>query len=228
MVDDGDQGVLRERGALEARRSGYLVHGKTTKADLWLARRDDGSHVVVKDFRAKGLLVRAWGRLQLRREARFLELLGGFEGTPPLLARPDRDALVIPFYQGRELHFLRDHPEIPRFLSDLRRLMDAIHERGIVHNDLRSRENVLVVQPEGRVLVLDWAGAIRLPPGSFAHRLVFRFLRLVDEAAFIKWKRMLAPGTINAAEARFERRFWRWRQLWPFNRAKLAGRGRPG
>ena len=137
-------------------------------------------------------------------------------------------ALAIERIEGERLAFAVQDPEsAPRRVSELRAILDAIHARGVAHNDLRGRENVLL-REDGGLAVLDFAGSIRLRPGGIAHRLFFRWLTLADEAAFLKWKGMIAPGTYTKEDEAFLRRFERWRGLWPFNpkrRKASSGRG---
>ena len=56
-----------------------------------------------------------------------------------------------------------------------------------------------------------------MAPGGLAHRLAFRFFAMADEAAFLKWKGMIAPGSYTPEDEAFLRRFERWRVWWPFN-----------
>ncbi|GAB4368348.1 MAG: hypothetical protein Kow0062_01450 [Acidobacteriota bacterium] len=210
------------RDVLEAGRVDDLVRGGWTKADLWRARTPDGRLVVVKDFAAKSALIRLWGRLQVSREVAALEALAGVDGVPRVLARPDAWALVLEYIDGTELRLLAGRPDLPRLLAGLRAVIDRTHARGVIHNDLRGRENVLVEHGSDRVVVIDWAGAVRLPPGTLRHRILFPLLRLVDEGAFLKWKRMMLPESLTERDRRFLARFEAVRRLWPFNRKRPA------
>jgi hypothetical protein len=202
-----------------------LVRGVGAKADV-LVVAVDGDTVVVKDFAPRGVWVRGVGRLQIRREVEAYRWLSGVDGVPALVGRIDALAVAIENIEGEQLAFAPLTPaEATRHLSTLRGILDAIHERGIVHNDLRGRENVLL-RRDGRLAVIDLAAAIRLRPGGLAHRLCFRFLALTDEAAFLKWKGMLAPGSYTAEDEDFLRRFERWRALWPFNPKRRKSRAK--
>jgi len=140
------------------------------------------------------------------------------------VGRIDAHALAIERIDGERLAFLAPDPvSAPRRVSELRRILDAIHARGVVHNDLRGRENVLV-RRDGSLAVLDFAGSIRLRPGGLAHRLFFSRLTLADEAAFLKWKGIIAPGTYTREDEAFLRKFERWRGLWPFNPKRRKAR----
>jgi predicted Ser/Thr protein kinase len=193
-----------------------LIRGVGAKADV-LVIAVDGGAVVVKDFSRRAPWGRWIGRLQIRREAAAYAWLEGVPGVPSFVGVIDRDALAIERIDGEQLAFAATPPgEGARRVAELRDILDAIHARGVVHNDLRGRENVLL-RRDGRLAVLDFAGAVRLRPGGLAHRSLFRFLCMADEAAFLKWKGKIAPGTYTREDEAFLRRFERWRALWPFN-----------
>lgn len=177
----------------------------------------EGGSVIVKDFAPRGRWVRGLGRLQIRREAAAYRWLAGVAGVPAFVGRVDPLALAIEWIDGERLAFASLPPgEGLRCVVELRAILDAIHERGVIHNDLRGRENVLL-RRDGGLAVVDFAGAVRLRPGGLAHRLFFRLLAVADEAAFLKWKGMIAPGSYTAEDEAFLRRFERWRVWWPFN-----------
>jgi len=211
-----------ERTALEARRDGWLVRGRWSKADLWTSHLDDGTPVVVKDFAGKPFLARPWARVQIAREARFLRLLAETGVVPRLLGRIGKDALVLEHLGGTPLHRHRKgDPGRAEYLPRIAEALARVHALGVVHLDLRGRENVHVAEGD-RIVILDWAGAIAFRPGSLAHRLIFPRLRRVDEAALVKWKVILAPDTLTEEDRRFLARYARWRLLWPFNRKGLG------
>ncbi len=171
---------------------------------------------MLKDFSAKGPLARWLGRIQIARESAAYRLLAGVEGVPRFLGRVDPWSLAIEYVEGERLADA-PIPDANDVLARLRSLIDRLHERGVVHNDLRSRENLLVDRAR-RLFVVDLAGALFLKPGGIAHRLFFPFLEVADEAAYLRWKGRLAPGAFTADERAADRRFARLRVLWPFNR----------
>lgn len=192
------------------------MRGKGAKADVLLVAVEGGK-AVVKDYAGRRAPLRWLGRLQVRRELAAYRSLAGIPGVPALVGRVDALALAVEAIDGEQLAFAAVPPsEGPRRVAQLRTILDAIHARGVVHNDLRGRENVLL-RRDGGLVVIDLAGAVHLRPGGLAHRLLFRAAALADEAAYLKWKGMLAPGTYTAEDEAFLRRFERWRALWPFN-----------
>jgi tRNA A-37 threonylcarbamoyl transferase component Bud32 len=201
------------------------VRGTGAKADVTLIEID-GVPLVVKDYARLRAWLRPIGRLQIRREAAAYERLAGVSGVPAFAGRIDADALAVEYVDGELLAFASVAPAAAaRLLAELRAILDAIHARGVVHNDLRGRENV-ILRRDGALAVIDLAAAVRLRPGGVPHRLFFRFLSLADEAAFLKWKGMIAPGSYSSEDEAFLRRFERWRALWPFNQKRRKARSR--
>lgn len=200
-----------------------IVRGKLGKADVLSADLPCGP-AIVKDFAGSPWWARPLGALQIAREARAYRYLEGVPGVPRFFGRIDRHALAIERIDGTQLAFAKAEPgRGVELLAKLRKVVDAIHARGVVHNDLRGRENVLLGR-DGEVAVVDFAGAVRLKPGGVLHRVLFPRLKTTDEAAFLKWKGMLAPGTYTAEDRAFLARFERIRALWPFNPKRRRAR----
>ncbi|MBD3867156.1 MAG: hypothetical protein IFK94_03440 [Acidobacteria bacterium] len=194
-----------------------LVQGASNKADLLVVDVGQGP-VVVKDFASKPWWTRVLGRLQIHREVRAYRWLAGDPAVPRFLGRIDPYALAMEKVEGRQLAFAPERrSDGPACIRGLRAAIDGIHRAGVVHMDLRGRENVLVLANGGIVLV-DLAGAFCLRPGGLLHHLVFRWLTFPDETAFLKWKRNLTPEDLTQAELAMESRSQRYRSLWPFNR----------
>jgi predicted Ser/Thr protein kinase len=202
-----------------------LVEGTRTKADLWLASLPSLGDLVIKDFSRKPAWLWPWSRLQIAREAWFLRALAGVPGIPRLVAAPDRLCLVTEYIAGKPLFLCRNRPSRFEYLSQLEAILAQVHAMGIIHNDLRGRENVHVADADNRVYLLDWAGAVRFRPGSWSNRVLFERWKTVDDAARLKWKAMLSPESLSDAERQFIRRFGYWRRLWPLNRKGVGGKG---
>jgi len=206
----------------ELARAEILKRGEKNKADLLLLDLGAGP-MVVKDFAAKAWWVRLLGRLQIWREHRAYRRLGGLPGVPGLIGRVDAHALAIEKVEGRQLGKAPDRQEDGKDkLARLRAVLERIHGVGLAHLDLRARENVLVT-PKGEIFVVDFASAVRLRPGSLAHRLLIPWLERVDRSALLKWKVILEAGPLTDRERAFLERHRFWRSLWIFN---PRGRGR--
>jgi hypothetical protein len=219
-ADDHAATPVPTRAELDAVDRRYLTRGSRTKADLFEVEIG-GRSVVVKDFAAKPWWIRWWGRLQTGRECRAYAALGDSEGFASLVGRIDPWALALERIRGSRLAFAADRfSRGPRHVTRLRETVDRMHAHGVVHLDLRGRENVLV-RDDGRIVILDLAGALVLRPGSILHRVLFRFLAVLDESAFLKWKLLLDPDGLTSGERRFLERYRRFvRPLWPINRKR--------
>jgi len=200
-----------------------LLEGGPTKADLLVVDVGEGP-MIVKDFARKKSWVRHFGRLSISREYRAYRWLAGMKGTPALIGRVDALAFAMEKIEGPRLWFTKDREERgPDYVVELRSLLDRIHGRGLVHLDLRGRENILV-RPDGDLAIVDFAGAAWFRPGGLGHRVLFPFLSRIDETAYLKWKERLTPGRLTPDELALARRFDRLRPLWPFNRKRHKNR----
>jgi hypothetical protein len=200
-----------------------LHPGRAAKADLLTLDLGQGP-MVIKDFGRKRWWVRLIGRLQIGREFRAYRWLGPTPGVPRLIGRIDAHALAIEQIDGKQLGLSPERRALgPRLFPRLREILDRIHATGMVHWDLRTRDNVLYTQDE-EVYILDLASAVWMRPGSLAHRLFFARMKLIDDSALLKWKKILGAGEPTAREREFLRRYERWRGLWPFNPKRRKSR----
>ena len=164
----------------------------------------------------------------IAREARAYRALGPTAGVPRFAGRVDALALAIEHVDAVPLAFAPERTrDGPGKLAELRAIVERIHRVGMVHCDLRGRDNVLIDR-HGRLWIVDFASAIRLRPGGLAHRVAFRWLRQIDHAALLKWKRIVEAGPLTDEEQALFRRFRALRPLWLHRRqAWRAGNGPP-
>jgi hypothetical protein len=203
------------RASIEAGTKEYLHRGAWSKADIYAVATPGGT-IVIKDFAAKSLPIRWLGRLQISRECAAYRKLAGVDGIVRWFGRIDSHALALERLEGIPLRKFRKEEIRQELLASLRAILDAVHGRGIIHNDLRGSDNTLV-RTDGRVVLIDFAGAFLFRPGSLWHRLLFRRLSRVDEAAYLKWKRIMDPESMTPDEEKFLKRFAVVRRLWVFN-----------
>lgn len=209
------------RSELDALPRRLLHRGGPTKADLWIVDLEART-AVVKDFAAKKWWVRAIGALQIARECRAYRRATGVAGVARFLGPVDRLAFVLDHVEGQALTASPKRPEGRGVhYAPLRRIIEDLHAAGIAHLDLGGRDNVMLAA-DGTLRVLDLASAVYLRPGGVAHRAVFRFLKRADDAALLKFKRLLSAGPYTAEEEAFLRRHRFWRTLWFFNRKSAA------
>ena len=167
-----------------------LQRGRLGNPDVLLVERD-GAKLVVKDFRARGALVRATlGRWITAREVRAYRALGGHPSVPRFAGRIDALAFAVEYRPGRRMS-RRLRPELPAdFVDRVEAALREMHRRGVAHLDLRHRSNVLLGE-DGRPILIDFGAAISLRPGSLASRWLLPLLVRFDRAALGKWRAKL-------------------------------------
>ena len=199
----------------------------------------DGRRAVLKDVRDLPRVARAvFGRRALAREFRIYRRLEGVPGVPRALGMLDRDGLLIEYVDGsyvRRKKVRSGEVEVPADLYDrCFAAVDAMHERGVFHLDLRNRKN-FVIDESGGVHVVDFASALYVPRWWPFRRATMRFLSSFDRSGVLKMKRLLTPERMTNEETLFLARFERRRLLlfpplliadW-LRRRKRRSRGRP-
>jgi hypothetical protein len=164
------------REELEGLDCRLVKEGGKYKADLLEIDLGDGL-LAVKDYAGKGWLFRQIGRLLIRRECGAYHWLSRQPGIPALVGRIDLYAMALKRVDGQPLDDATCPPQDgPAIFERLTTVVRSLHQRGLVHWDLRTRKNV-VVGPERQVFVLDFASAVWLRPGGIAHRLLFGAFR---------------------------------------------------
>jgi hypothetical protein len=184
------------------------------KADILLLE-SPSRKAIVKDFSRKLLPVRWYGRWQIRREASIYRKLSGIQGVPRYFGRIGKNAMAIEYVEGERISHWRRRELPPELFTRLWRLIEAIHARGIVHIDLRKRDNILI-SPSGEVFIIDFNASFRFDPGSRGARWFLPALRKIDHFGFLKWKAALAPGQLSEEERHAFRRMSFLRRFWIF------------
>jgi hypothetical protein len=156
----------------------------------------DGYAVVEKSYSEAMLPVRIMGLFLIAWERFIYSRLAGLQGIPDLLPSPDRLTLVTRFMGGTNLKEARHAPGAPYFDS-LRQLIASMHQRGVIHLDLRNRRNY-GIDEQGRPYLVDFATCLyvpwRLPP-----RKVFE---AIDWMGFAKVKHKIQPRLLDQQEER--------------------------
>ncbi len=179
------------------------------KSDLfgtvWLGK-GPGCEFVVRDT-AGARWWTAWlARRLCRREARALARLDGLPGTPRLLSS-DRGALRREWIEGRPMQAAR--PRNAGYFRAARRLLSAIHRRGVAHNDLAKEPNWLVT-PTGNPALVDFQLALVAPRRG----RLFRALAREDLRHLLKHKRSYCPELLTARERGILARPAAFSRLW--------------
>jgi predicted Ser/Thr protein kinase len=154
--------------------------------------------------------------MQLAREERAYRRLEGLRGIPRLGRRIDRDAIAVEFVEGVRLPKFHRLWPLPALAARLEAMLEDLHGRGVIHNDIRSRDNLLVT-PARSLFLIDFSSALIFRPGSAAYRLLMPAFRRAEWRAFLKWKSTIDPEGMTEREWAIHRRFGLIRRLWPFN-----------
>ena len=207
---------LPTRAELGAAPSRVLHPGSATKAAVTVFELPSGP-LLVKDVGSMHPLVRwLYGRRVLRREERALRALSGTAGVPRLHGRIDRDALAMEYVAAETLRRRMARPRLARACVALGERVAALHERGVVHLDLRQKRNVLV-DARGEVVVIDFQSAWVLGHRGWRGWL-FRRLATLDELAVLKFRARYMPESLSEEERTRARRAARIGRLWIFHR----------
>jgi hypothetical protein len=181
---DAFDGLTREK--LSCFTVQRLRPGGGSRPALLLAE-DQGQQAVVKDYRASGWLLRTLvGPWLIGREERLYRILQGAPGVPRLFGRLDRHALVVEHIPGRACSEYPDGSLPLEFFHRLEAVVDALHERGVVHCDIKNRSNIVVA--EGlQPYIVDFASAFTRAGGlGPLRRFLFERFRIDDRRAVVK------------------------------------------
>ena len=158
----------------------------------------NGTRAAVKDFSGTPLPFRLFiAPWLVRREARALRWLNGTPGVPRYLGRVDRLAFALEFVEGTPLDRYAKG-ELPDWVfPKVQAAIDAIHERGVSHCDLKRRSNLLLT-PDGEIFLIDFAAAVigRRPLHPFANWLQREMAR-VDDKSMPRLKKFVAPELLT-------------------------------
>jgi serine/threonine protein kinase len=191
-----------------------LTKGSPGKPDLSQVEVE-GRSLMVKDVRTKHFFLR-WtlGLWLIHKEWKIYSRLTGIKGIPRPVERIDRFAFAMEFIPGKPI--LRGEPLPPSFFRELERVLRDVHERGVVHMDLRHKGNILVSE-KGDPYLIDFNSSFAFKEKGFFRRYLFPLLRRVDDGGLLKLKKRISPALLTAEETAFLKRFERLRKLWIFN-----------
>lgn len=145
-----------------------------------------GRKIVIKDYGGVvNPLVRLYGVMTLRNEARAYKRLAGIPGIPVCHGMTQAGCLELDFVAGQHLGLFKRRSVPEHIFEKLEIILKAMHGRGVANMDLH-RSNVLV-SDDGDVHVIDFAHAViaRDPqhPGIIA-----RLAMQLDRYAFSRMK----------------------------------------
>ncbi|MCL5103378.1 MAG: hypothetical protein M1133_04605 [Armatimonadetes bacterium] len=185
------------RNEIEEHTVDYYRTAEGTRPDLRVVDLND-RRLIVKDFKRSDFLFRVIvGPILIRREFGALRNLIGIQGIPGLVGKLDRYALAIEHIHGTSLEHVKQGALSSKFYTDLRRVIDDMHARGVAHCDLRSRGNVMLGD-DGRPYVIDFAACVYRGRGiNPFFRWLFHQFVLADRNAILRIKQRVSPELLT-------------------------------
>jgi RIO-like serine/threonine protein kinase len=159
-----------------------------------LAELDDGRLVTIRNWRGSRLFARPVASILALREKRMLRRLESLEdsGIPKLLYF-GKGKLIRSYIEGCSLK--QAQIKSAAYYTKARKLIDRIHESGMVHNDLEKPENWLVTE-NGSPAIVDFQIAWFFPRKGAIYRLAAK----EDIRHLIKQKSRFFPENLTEEE----------------------------
>ncbi len=189
-----------------------LPTGRQTPAPRVIPR------IVVKFYRTQPFmgLSMAWlGRFSRDHEKAIYAVLEGVEGVPRWVGCVGQTGLAIEYVDADPLdHF--DH--VPAgYFDRMRRILDAVHARGVAYVDANKLSNMLV-GADGEPHLIDFQIAVRRRddwswPMRAIAAVIVRYLQDRDIYHLYKHKRRLAPDELTDEEEKISRSRGRWHRF---------------
>ena len=172
-----------------------------TRPALWLIDLR-GRQVVVKDYSVNRFLYRHLvGRFLIWRESKAYRRLRGLKGVPKYYGKIAGLALVLEAVPAESVENLEKVQKLPEeFFKTLRTLVDAFHQRGLAHCDLKRAPNILLGD-DAQPYIVDWSAAITFPEFRFfPFNLIYQRFVLDDLKAVTKLQLRHCPQSLSPAE----------------------------
>lgn len=191
-----------------------ITSDKAMKPDILIVEHKQ-QFIVAKDFRNKVWMARnIWGPLNIMYEKFLLNKLAGVARIPQVIGLEDYNCLLISRIEGDEIKKC-SHLLAKDFFNQLLKIVDDLHERGVLHLDLGHKSNIMVDQ-HGDPAIIDFNASLYLPPSFF--RPLIRLLAKIDCYSILRLKIKFRPQDASPAEKKGVERFLRLRKLWIFDR----------
>ncbi|MFB6347616.1 MAG: RIO1 family regulatory kinase/ATPase [bacterium] len=136
----------------------------------------------------------------LKREARALRQLDPLPEVPDLFELRPPESIVMEFRKGRRVREV-DHDELgPDFFDQFQRAVDDMHDLGIVHSDLKKKDNLLV-SPDLEPVIVDFGTHFRWDaPWGAPYRFLYNQFKEMDLNAVVKLKKDYCPEAVTEDE----------------------------
>ncbi len=197
-----------------------LSRGRWANADLYLYRQG-GVDWVIKDFAPCPFWVRrTWGRIMVRREYRALSRLNRIPGIPEEPFILDENAVCYRHIPGKTLRKTPAESISEVYFYGLEQLVGMMHDRRMVHLDIRNRRNILVTD-EGKPALLDFQSSLNL---ERVPRFLHGLLKEIDLSGVYKSWQSKQPESLDSARMARLSAMEKKRCLWFFKGYPLGTR----
>ena len=187
-----------------------LMRGRWGNADIYKYRHS-GTTWVVKDFKPCPPLIReTWGRFMAKREFQALLRLSGLPGIPNEPFLLDDYAVCYHYIPGTTLRHTPSKKLSDDFFHHLEQIVKTMHDRNMVHLDIRNHRNILVDE-EGRPALIDFQSSIHL---KRVPKALHNFFKGIDMSGVYKHWEKKKPETIDSARKAHLDALNRKRFLW--------------
>lgn len=183
---------------LRANATATFRQGGGSRPDVFLIEIE-GEKAVLKDQGgADKVFAFLIGPILNWRECKALTKLADVDCIPNLLSKPSARSFLMTYYESEQITRLEKFtPEWPAFFDKFSAAIEAVHQAGVAHNDLRNPTNTLVTANGDPILVDLVACFCRGRSWNLLNQWVFNKFCQVDLSAITKIKGRLAPELIS-------------------------------
>jgi len=178
-----------------------IAKGRWGNADLYQVQCG-GKIWVVKDFSPCPPFIRkTWGRFMVKREFKALKKLKGIFGIPAKPFLLDVFAVCYRFIPGTTLKETPSEKIGDDFFFQFEDIVRMMHQRNMVHLDIRNRRNILVTD-EGQPALLDFQSSLNL---ENTPRFLHKIMKSIDISGIYKnWSKKKPDSLDSGRRAHLE------------------------
>lgn len=161
--------------------------------DVHLIQRD-GKDLVEKTYRRRSGPVRLAGRFLVLWETFIYSKLRGIKGIPELSESHDPYTLTTVFMGGKNMR-KKAQVSDETYFARLEDIIRQMHERGVIHLDMRNRRNY-GLDEKGMPYLVDFASSLYFPFGG----ILKKWLCAIDWMGYLKVKAKISPSSLSEEE----------------------------
>lgn len=165
---------------------------------------DSEKNLVIKIPHGRGP-IKHLHTLMLRHEARIYQQLQHLPGTPASYGLIDNQYLALEFIDGQPIRNKRP-ANTEHFYASLFDLIGEMHKRGVVHMDLKKKDNLLVTDNDEPCIIDFGVASIRKNGFHPFNHFLYRLGVVFDFNAWIKHKYYLNMDNISDEDKVYFRR----------------------